>query len=191
MVKMEMGIPYIYEVSGDPGKIVTVGCAHTLESLQTYPKYAVIHQLVDELQLLTWGDAGPASSTPAVYKLPEFKRNDRSSRPLAGSYEGSYNLASTVIKGQGQGTLAPAVQTDTREARSQIGDILKILHKLYNHILPLSISADEWDILKYVMAENNVFTFGGGGVGPVGCQLNISSMDSGGALEEAIGAQES
>lgn len=28
-------------------------------------------------------------------------------------------------------------------------------------------------------------------VGPVGYQLNISSIDSGGALEEAIGAQES
>ncbi|KAG1839813.1 hypothetical protein DFJ58DRAFT_845572 [Suillus subalutaceus] len=118
MVKMVLGVPYIYE---------------------TYPEHAVIYQLVDELQLLTWGDKGQAPSTPAVYKLPEFKRNDRSSRPQEGSYEGSYNLASTVLKGQGQGTL----------------------------ILPLSISADEWDVLEYVMAENNVFTFGGGGVGPI------------------------
>lgn len=187
MVKMVPGIPYVYEVCGDPAKIVTVGCAHTLESLQAYPEHAVIHQLVDELQLLTWGDKGPAPSTRAVYQLPEFKRNDRSSKPQEGSYEGSYNLASTVIKGQGQGTLAPAVQTDTQEARHQIGSILKILHDLYALILPLSVSADEWDVLEYVMAEHNVFTFGGGGVGPVGCQLNISSVDSGGALIKAIG----
>ncbi|KAG2354360.1 hypothetical protein BDR07DRAFT_1614283 [Suillus spraguei] len=165
MVKMVLGVPYIYEVCGDPAKIITVGCAHTPESLQTHPEHVVIHQLVDELQLLTWGDRGLAPGTPAVYKLPEFKRDDRSSRPQEGSYEGSYNLASTVIKGQGQGTLAPAVQTDTWEAQNQISRILKILHDLYGIILPLSVSADEWDVLEYVMAENNVFTFGGGGGG--------------------------
>jgi hypothetical protein len=61
------------------------------------------------------------------------------------------------------------VQTDTLEAHNQIGYILRILHHQYGIILPLSVSTDEWDVLEYVMAENNVFTFGGE-VGSVGCQ---------------------
>ncbi|KAG1719336.1 hypothetical protein EDD22DRAFT_963285 [Suillus occidentalis] len=97
MVKMVPGILYIYEVCGDPVKIVTMGCSHTLESLQAYPEHAVIHQLVDELQLLTWEDKGPAPSTRVVYQLPEFKCNDRSSKPQKGSYEGSYNLAEGLL----------------------------------------------------------------------------------------------
>ncbi|KAG1775068.1 hypothetical protein EV702DRAFT_1047189 [Suillus placidus] len=85
------------------------------------------------------------------------------------------------------GDPAKIVTTDTQEAHHQIGSILKILHDLYALILPLSVSANEWDVLEYVMAEHNMFTFGGGRVGPVGCQLNISSMDSGGALIKSIG----
>jgi hypothetical protein len=76
---MVPGVSYIYEIGGDSGKIVTMGYAHIfLESLQTCPEHAIIHKLVDELQLLIWGNRGPTSKTPAVYKLPEFKCNDRS-----------------------------------------------------------------------------------------------------------------
>lgn len=191
MVQMVPGVPFIFEVGGDPKKSVTVGCVHTLQSLKDYPESQTIQELTQKLQILTWGAKDSGLTYDAVYKLPSLKRNERSARPSAStSFEGSYNLASTVVKGQGQGTFAPAVQSDTREARSQISAILKTLHSLYNLIMPLSISREEWEILSYIMAENNVFTFGNGGVGPTGCQLNISGSSSGGNLQEDIGVDQ-
>ncbi|KAF8833739.1 hypothetical protein BDN67DRAFT_1072857 [Paxillus ammoniavirescens] len=188
MIQMIPGIPYVFEVSGDPFKCVTVGCVQTLKSLEAYPNHAEVVTLSNELQNLTWGSCGdPTSSCPAIYTYPSFKRNDRSSTPANSSYAGSYNLASTVVKGQGQGTVAPAVQINTPEAGNHIRKTLHVLCDLYKHIMPLCISREEWELISYASAENNVFTFGGGNSGPVGCQLNISSIKSGGELKGAIG----
>ena len=194
MIQMTPGIPYAVEIGGDPKKLVTVGCVHTLQSLESYPdECKAVQGLADELQILTWGSKDP-NGCQAIYKLPSFKRNDRSAKPsssnLEPSFEGSYNLANTVVKGQGSGTFAPAVQSDTPQARSQLRRVLTILHQLYNILLPLSVSREEWEILSYVMAENNVFTFGGGGIGPTGCQLNVSCASLGEQLKDNIGIEQ-
>ncbi|KAH7905382.1 hypothetical protein BJ138DRAFT_1118520 [Hygrophoropsis aurantiaca] len=190
MLEMEAGIPYVAFVNGDKRKAVTVGCVQTLHSLDQYAEGAPVRNLAQILQALSWGTSTRGNSEEKiipVYATPGLLRNDRSSEPRSGSYEGSYNLASTVMKGNGRGILRPALQVSTPEAKSQFTDILTTLHKLYQLIVPLSISKEEWDVFEHVMKDNNVFSFGGLDPGPVGCQLNISECRSGGELIAAIG----
>jgi hypothetical protein len=103
------------------------------------------------------------------------------------SSDGSYSLANTVLEGEGQGTVLPAIQADTQEARAQIASVLKCLHHLYCLIMPLCVSKFEFEISDFHSQINNVMSFGRLMPNGTSCQLNSSSL--GRNLSEMIGAQ--
>src|SRR5882762_4719946 len=103
MIQMTPGIPYAHCLNGDKTQMAMVACLHTLASLSHYPDGQEIHDLATELLQLSWEGQVSQDGTelPSVYRIEGLKRNDRSAIPPTGilTYDGSYNLASTVLKG--------------------------------------------------------------------------------------------
>lgn len=178
MIKMVPGIPYVYHIGGNPDHIMTIGCAQTLESLKHYPDFPDILDASVRLAKLSWGCAahGDTPSIPPLYTLG-LKRNDRSGNTDGKrAYDGSYSLATTVIKGEGQGSVAPAVQANTGAAAAQIGSVLTTLHQILRLIMPKCTSRFEREIEAFHSEMNNVVAFGGLEPGTTSCQLNVSSL---------------
>ena len=191
MIQMTPGIPYAHCLNGDKTQMITVACLHTLASLSHYPDGQEIHDLATELLQLSWEGQVSQDGTelPPVYRIEGLKRNDRSAIPPTGilTYDGSYNLASTVLKGYGQGIVMPAVQAATTDAQVTMGAVNKCLYSLYRRIMPKMISREEWESIEFNSVDNNVFGFGGLEPNNTGLQMNVSSEIKGGSLETAIG----
>ena len=191
MVQMIPGIPFIYHIDGQADAAHTVACLHTLESLRPYPCFPQVLELSIQLSKLSWG-CKAHDTTPEIMRisrLPGLKHNDHSKKvaSTSSSFDGSYSLANTVLEGEGQGTVLPAVQVDTREARTQIASVLKCLHGLYRFIMPLCVSKFEFEISDFHSEINNVMSFGGLMPNGTSCQLNVSSL--GQSLSQMIGPQ--
>jgi hypothetical protein len=181
MVQMVPGIPFAFAYNGDDNRLHTVGCLQTLESLSHYPDYPDILRESVKLAKLTWGC--PAhSETPElgpIYKLAGLKENDRSEKRSAmhkDSHDGSFNLANTVIEGEGLGTFAPAVQANTPAVVSQTTTVLTVLHTLFRLIVPKCLSKFEQDITDFHSKFNNMITFGGLEPGATSAQMNVSAL---------------
>ena len=191
MVQMVPGIPFVYYIDGDRDAAHTVACLHTLESLRPYPCHSKVVDLSVQLSKLSWGceahDTTP--EIPRISRLPGLKRNDRSKKISSGSAasDGSYSLANTVLEGEGQGTVLPAVQVDTRDARMQISSVLQCLNQLYRLVMPLCVSKFEFEIADFHSEINNVMSFGG--LAPSGTSVQLNSSSLGKTLSEMIGAQ--
>ncbi|KAG6850293.1 hypothetical protein H0H93_015235, partial [Arthromyces matolae] len=186
MVQMIPGVPFVYFLDGDPTRPQTQACLQTLESLKIYPDYQEILALTISLSQYTWGcpSSETSAAQPPIYDLM-LKQNDRSNQTTAGG-NGSFSIATTVIKGEGQGVVAPAVQVNTPEAEAQIGGTLRALQKLTCLLLPKCVSCFEWEMVNFLCIDNNVVTFGG--LEPhigTSCQINVSSL--GDKLEVYIG----
>jgi hypothetical protein len=83
------------------------------------------------LAKLAWGC--PAhGSTPEIPPLYSYisKHNDCSVNKDPESHDGSFSLATTIIKGKGQDSIAPAVQVNTEQGSAQITAVLNVLHEL-------------------------------------------------------------
>jgi len=191
MIKIVPGIPYAFSFNGDHSRMHTIACAHTLDSLRGYPDYDDILNDAIKLAKLTWGckASGGSPEILPIYMIPGLKLNDRAkvrSTFHKNMHDGSFSLANTVMKGEGVGTVLPAVQANTAAAFSQISTVLKVLHSLYRRIMPKSISKFEFDILDFHSNFNNVVSFGGLTPNGTGCQLNVSSL--GESLAEYIGS---
>ncbi|KAJ7078377.1 hypothetical protein C8R43DRAFT_1143428 [Mycena crocata] len=192
MTEQILGIPYVQTIDNNARQTVTVAVAQTRKSLEIFGHgiAARVEVLEDELYALAFGSNPHRSDLPsitALYKLG-LKRNDRSGKPPPGSTSnnGSYSLASTVEKGQGQGCFQPAVQISTPAAQHLIRRTLTIVHELQQLILPCCLSKFEWEMFRFMADDNNVFVFGGLGPGATGLQMNIS--EGMGNLEFAIGS---
>ncbi|KAJ7623921.1 hypothetical protein DFH06DRAFT_1142756 [Mycena polygramma] len=190
MTRMHLGVPYIQRVDGNANHTVTVAVAHTSTSLRQFGDGIAerVTDLEKRLYLLAFGSnpkCPPEETISGLYKLG-LKRNDHSAKPTAGSTDGSYSLASTVEKGQGQGCFQPAVQTATPMAQTLISEALVVIHELQQLILPCCLSKFEWEMYKWWAKDNNVFVFGGLGPGATGLQMNSSSGMGG--LDTAIGS---
>ncbi|KAJ7165356.1 hypothetical protein C8R46DRAFT_305979 [Mycena filopes] len=187
-----LGVPYVQRVDGNPHHTVTVAVAQTSASLSQFGNGIAekVATLEKELYQLAFGspDSPHDTTIVALYQL-ELKRNDRSSKPSPGSNskDGSYSLASTVEKGQGLGCFQPAVQADTLVARQVIRRTLTVVHELQQLILPCCLSKFEWDVIKFLTDDNNIFVFGGLGPGATGLQGNFSGT---GDLKYSIGPQQ-
>jgi hypothetical protein len=191
MVHMTAGIPYVFFLDGDPARVQTAGCLQTLESLRWYPDFQDIYNECIRLAKLSWGC--PEHGSPGIRRLSRLeglKRNARSSNVSFAddSTDGSYNLANTVLKGEGQGVVLPAVQVDTSEGTAQIGAVLKCLHALHRSVLRKCISKFEFDVGEFHSEINNVVSFGGLEPSGTSVQYNVSSL-SDEALHQLIGAQ--
>jgi len=189
MTRMELGIPYVDYINGDPNRPVSIGCVHTLESLSIYSDFSEINQLAEELRLWSWGRAAAdgLSEIIPVYEHKGLKRNDRSAQPGPNSHDGSYNIASVNSKGVGQGIFMPAVQAFTCPALESFSNINSILHKLYRKIVPKCIHEEAYKVTEFHAIDNNILSFGGLEPGATSCQMNVSSSFNGGNLVENIG----
>lgn len=204
MVKMIPGVPFVFNIDGNPLRSYTIGCLHTLVSLRRFPDWRTILNLSVRLAKLTWGCKahGTTPIIPRICTLEGLQRNDRSKKlpersniPRDGSTvnlastsrSGSYSLANTVAKGEGQGVVLPASQANTEPARKQIATVLRILHQLYRLIMPKSISKFEMEMADFHSEYNNVVSLGGLEPGPTSCQLNVSLL--GKSLKELLGSQ--
>ena len=187
MVKLIPGVPFVYHLNGDPSRPVTVACLHTTQSLSVYPSVAKdVQDLTDQLLARTFGEVqGDRLVRKPIYRHPGLIRNQRSAQVPEGSFDGSFNLAATVGQGDGQGCYMPAAQSTDPALRVTIGEVSRILHKLYRIILPHSISKFEWDVIEFHSRVNNVFGFGGFEPNNTGLQMNVSSGYS--SLTELIG----
>lgn len=178
MIQMVAGIPYVYHLKGNPERPMTFACSQTLPSIkETSPE--IYPQALDasvRLAKLTFGAAahGTTPEIPPLYSL-NLKRNDRSGN-LDGKvrFDGSYSLATTIIKGEGQGSVAPAVQA-TGSGAAQIRAVLATLHELQGLIGPICLSKFEKEIQDFHSDMNNVVTFGGLKPAATSCQKNVSS----------------
>ncbi|KAF8151212.1 hypothetical protein K438DRAFT_1865080 [Mycena galopus ATCC 62051] len=192
MTRQILGVPYIQRVDGNAHHTVTVAVAQTSASLRQFGNGIAdkVGMLEKELYELAFGhpDSPDDPSIVALYQL-ELKRNDRSSKPPPGSNskDGSYSLASTVEKGQGLGCFQPAVQADTPMAQHVIRRTLTVVHELQQLILPCCLSKFEWEMIKFLTDDNNIFVFGGLGPGATGLQGNFSGT---GDLKYSIGPQQ-
>lgn len=174
MIRLIPGVPFVQLVDGE---MTTVACLHTTESLCRHRDVGgQVSSLTKTLCDLTFGvvKEGKVTVEP-VYTLPGLKRNDRSPKTSTGSMNGSFNLASTVLKGDGRGCFLPAVQTSTEAAQERINAITTTLHKLGRIVLRHSVSRFEWGLFGFICTVNNVVGFGGFEPNGTGLQMNVSS----------------
>ena len=181
MIQMIPGIPFAFAYHEDRDRLHTVGCAQTLLSLSHYPDYPDILRESVKLAKLTWGCPahGETPKIVPIYELPGMKENDRSAKRTdfhKHIHDGSFNLANTVMKGEGLGTFLPAVQANTPAALSQITTVLTVLHTLFCLIAPKCLSKFEQEITDFHSEFNNVFTFGGLEPGGTSAQMNVSAL---------------
>lgn len=190
MINMHPGIPYVHLVDNDPLKPITVGVLHTVKSLRELSPHADrIESSLEFLSETLFGRA-PVDNKPELvplYELEGLKPNDRSTARADGSFDGSYNLASTLVKGQGRGVAAPAITAATRTAVKRISDVTVHVHALFRDIMEVSLAKEELDNIDFQCVVNNVFSFGGIEPGNTGLQMNASTSTDGGELTMSIG----
>ncbi|KAF9528572.1 hypothetical protein CPB83DRAFT_894357 [Crepidotus variabilis] len=189
MVQLEPGIPFVVHLNGDPNRTHTIACLQTLDSLAEYPDFIEIQAQSVQLAKLAWGCPKGKSSPeiPPIYSH-FLKRNDRSAARDSlhhDDFDGSFNLGNTILKGKGQGTILPAVQTNLSHASAHMKSLLKTLHKLYRYILPKCISRFEYEVSDFQSIYSNIFGFGGLDPNGTGMQMNVSSLSK--TLADAIG----
>jgi len=180
MVKMVPGVPFIYFLNGDTSRPYTLSHVHTLASLCTYTDYAEILDASVRLAKLTWGCDSNVLPIHPLGHLEGLKCNDHSKYIASdlppGSHDGSYSLATTVLKGTGQGTVIPAMQANMEEGGPQITAVLKMLNELHKCIMPKCISRFKYEVAKFHSEDMNVVGFGGLKPNGTGCQFNLSSL---------------
>lgn len=98
---------------------------------------------------------------------------------------GLFNMASTVIKGNGQGIFIPAVQASYPEAINMIALMREDI--IYAAVIPTMMSLQEWQAIVFHVMDNNTFGFGGLGPNPTSLQMNVSSVTDALALNISIG----
>lgn len=201
MVEMPVGVPFAVRVDGKPNQILTVGCAHTLDTLKDLPEGPEIIEITRSLEDELWGSP-PSDDKPAVRPLytwhglgrndrdPNSKEKDRSTKPSdePPSYIGSFNLAGTVEQGHGAGKVVPAVQISYAEGREQITRVLGLLNRFYRLVMPYCISKMEMELMDFHSQDNNIFTFGGVPPCGTGVQMNVSTSFNGEDLIKMIGS---
>ncbi|KAL0579481.1 hypothetical protein V5O48_002523 [Marasmius crinis-equi] len=167
----------------------TFACYHTRESLASlHPSvWAEVEPLAKALETEVFGRFANPDGLPDIlpfYAHENLKQNDRSSKygqrtnvssGESKTFDGSYSLTITVEQGHGQGTIKPISQLGTDAFRDQLHRIVSILKQLYQLLVPLSVSAFEWEIIKFQLQDNNVFMMGGLDVSGVAVQMNVSS----------------
>lgn len=180
-IRARPGYSYCEAINGDSTNTITIAASHTLKSLKDILSddlYLELERRAIGFACNMWGC--PASderaATPAFYTLPGLKRNDRSAKDYPeGSYEGSYSIATTVGKGDGQGCVLPAAQIDNPEARMQIREMLSQLAFMGRIVLRATLSRFESSVTDFHLLDNNVMSYGDSGPYLTSAQVNISA----------------
>jgi hypothetical protein len=162
-VQMVPGVPFAFEVEGYPEELHTIGAVHTFESLRHEADFWEIYK---DTVLVAQGFRGcrPHGNTDQVFPITEhsIRPNDLSPTDLPpGSKEGSFNFASTLLKGIGQGVVLPAAQVDTPEFSGQVSTFLQCLSRLRGRLLKKTMSKYEYEAAAFHAEDMNVIGFGG------------------------------
>jgi hypothetical protein len=191
--KMKPGWQYVHHVDGDQWKAVTVAVLHTADSLiEGYDDGYEVKVLCDKLCDVAFGcpARGADPERKPLYELEGLKPNDCSGPRVPGSWDGSYNLASTLVKGKGLGVCAPAITAAYKDAIDSISEACVLLHSIYRKVISKSLFREEFDVIEFHAIDNNVFGFGGLEPNNTGLQMNVSSDSTGGSLMNAIGEKQ-
>lgn len=185
MIKMIVGVPYQQRIDGNPLRAVTVGCAHTPDSLQQILKDPSITDDCNFLYEQIFGKP-PTAEDPGfvpLCELPGLKPNDRSTgfNPQF-PYDASVNLGTTVVKGQGVGKTAPAITVAGDEAVERVAAVNVKIHSVTRAALRASLMKEEYDAIEFNSIDNNIFALGGLEPANTSAQLNSSSDREGGVL---------
>ncbi|KAK7034750.1 hypothetical protein VNI00_012157 [Paramarasmius palmivorus] len=180
-----------------------IAAYHTPSSLELhYPEvWKELAPLASRLKDLAFGHRATTPSEESILPLfayAQLKENDRSKRSgvkkgtakTRVQFEGSYSLGTTIEKGHGIGIVKPVSQLSTPKFEKQLAEVFQILAAFYRILVPLSISKYEWEMLKFQLQDNNVFTLGGRGPAGVSVQMNVSAsyyVYDGADLGESIG----
>ncbi|KAK7041378.1 hypothetical protein R3P38DRAFT_2512611, partial [Favolaschia claudopus] len=189
-IQMVPGVPYAFEIDGNPNELHTIGAVHTFESLRHEHDFWPIY---DDTVLVAKGLRGcrQAGDLSPVFPITDYsiKTNDRSPPSAPGqSKAGSYNLASTLLKGNGPGVVLPAAQADSPEFAAQTSTVLQAVSRLRRAILRKTLSKAEYDLIEFNAEDMNVIGFGGlQPTNATAAQLNLSSLYQ--LLCQALGIQ--
>lgn len=185
MIRIPVNVPFVNFLRGNPNHALTVACFQTLDSLDTYPGVGSrVRGLASVLHKITWGSQD--GKQPPIYSF-DLKLNDRAPTNLPpDSHDGSFNLAATVMEGDGRGIFLPAMQNCTPEASASIKQALKCLAELTRLIIPCCVSKFEIEMVDFNSIDNNIFVFGGITSLATGCQMNVASLTD--DLRLSIGA---
>jgi hypothetical protein len=172
MILMPVGIPFVNHINGSDKHIITVACIQTVSSMQQYACGPDVSRLAHEVLEIAFGKPA-VNGQPAILAIYDLglKHNDRSTKDISDSRNGSSSLATTKIEGDGRGVIAPAVQVQ----HPQICHLLCVCYQLFRHIMPTCISKLEWDMFEWIFRDNNVPGFGGPLPNNTGLQVNVSS----------------
>lgn len=161
-------------MSKDKMDLLTEAVCHTEESLLTmYPDQAkvILPKLKEIFGLLF----GTKDQPKAIWDDPLLRLNYRAKGterdPTRG--DGSFNTASTLLQGNGRGVIIPAAQSTDPNTRSRLATINRLTYEVYHHIMPLSLSKEEWEVSCFRMEDVNTIVVGGIGAGPTSIQLNV------------------
>jgi hypothetical protein len=187
---LEEGISYAVCVNGNPDMLITECGVHTESSIMQYEWGPTTRKRLRHMWEVSFGlqdgnNGGPNS--PAVFNINGLKRNDRSAPQVGMSRDGSFNMASTVMKGNGQGIFMPAVQASYPEAINMIALMREDIVAIYAAVMPTMMSLQEWQAIVFHATDNNTFGFGGLGPNPTSLQMNVSSVTDALALSLSIG----
>ncbi len=179
LIPMPMGVPFITEVDGDKGCPIFVGCCHnakTLKRLLTEEEYDILASLMEEFLQKTYGYIDRAG-TPIPGLVDFFlNKNSRNADPgNTSTVNGSYSIGGTIIKGEGKGIFAPAVQASAGDLYKIRKRLLELIHLFYRIVVPCCVSRLEWDLTEFHSEDNNVFAVGGFRAGPTSVQTNCST----------------
>lgn len=191
--KIKPGWQYIHNIDGDTSKAVSVAMLHTANSLiEGYDDGYNIRDLCNKLCDIAFGcpAQGDVPARKPLYEFEGLKPNDRSGPRVPGSWDGSYNLASTLIKGKGRGVCAPAITAAYKDAVNAISEACVLLHTIFRGVIKKSLFREEFEAIEFHSIDNNVFGFGGLEPNNTGLQMNVSSDSAGRSLTNAIGEKQ-
>jgi hypothetical protein len=192
--RIKPGFQYLHNVDGDPYKAVSCAFLHTGDSLtEGYENGHMVKSLGNKICDIAFGCPAQGSNPERkpLYELEGLKRNDRSGPVILGrEKDGSYNLASTLIKGKGQGQAGPAVTASYSDAVNAIAEVGILLHSVFREVIKKSVLREEFEAIEWNCIDNNVFGFGGLEPNNTGLQMNVSSESGGGTLTNAIGEKQ-
>lgn len=175
MVQMRPGEVYAENIDGRC--LRTVGAVHTVESMNVYPDQGKRYrEAVATVLPLIWGNS--EKDEPPIWEYSGVK-NDRSDpNAPADSPSGSFNLAATMMKGEGQGTYVPAAQSSTPEGNIRVRQFLACISEMNEAVMEVSLSKFELSMIKAICQDNNAWGYGTGRTPLIftGLQQNIAAI---------------
>jgi hypothetical protein len=186
-VKAIDGVPMAARLNNDDNDLITICNVISSNSAPNYGDLgAEIIQGASTIQKLLWGTA-EMEGKDGIVAQPGLQRNTRSAPEQPGRNDGSFNMASVSMNGNGQGKTLPATQVRNSLMDSLRAHLNTAVADVYEKVLKVSLTKAEFEALKFCLEDMNVLGLGGTVLFPTSIQLNLASLFNGEDLAKAIG----